>query len=255
MGWGLGCTSIPLFAQNPSLRELSADRPDSTESPYTVPAGRWQLESSFFSLTTDKTGDTDIEAWAVGETNLKYGWSPRSDIQLVLSPWLSIREETPAGLSESEGFGDMELRLKWNLWGNDQGATAAGLLPYLKIPAGADEVSHEEWEGGLIVPFAWQVQRRFSVGLQSEIARNFDPGAGFYWAFSYTAVLGFDITTDIGAYLEYAATISKLPYESLASGGVTYQANDNLQFDLGALVGLNNPSPDLTVFSGVTVRF
>jgi hypothetical protein len=36
---------------------------------------------------------------------------------------------------------------------------------------------------------------------------------------------------------------------------VTYQVNENLQFDVGGLIGLNNPSADLAVFSGVTVRF
>ena len=32
----------------------------------------------------------------------------------------------------AEGFGDMEIRLKHNLWGNDEGATALALMPFIK---------------------------------------------------------------------------------------------------------------------------
>ena len=59
------------------------------------------------------------------------------------------------------------------------------------------------------------------------------------------------ITEQLGLYLEYAGTVRELPYKSLASAGITGQANDNLQFDVGGLLGLNNPSQDLSVFSGV----
>jgi len=252
---GLGLFPLLLGAVPDSApRDLSADRPDSTESPITVPQGMWQIESSFFSFTKDDTGGTDLESWVLGETNIKYGLTPRSDLQLVLAPHVHERERTAMGLTEAEGIGDLIVRFKWNLWGNDEGATAGGLLPYVKIPTGG-EVSNDEWEGGLIVPFGWQFAENYSLGLQVEVAQNFDEGAGNYWAFSYTAVLGAAVTEQLGVYLEYVGTISELPYESLASAGVTFQVNDDLQFDLGGLLGLNNPSEDFTVFSGLTFRF
>lgn len=241
-------------AQEPTPRALSADRPDSTESPFTVPLGLWQVESSFFSFTSDQTGDTDFEGWVLGETNLKFGLTSSSDLQLVVSPWVYERERTAAGLTEAEGIGDVELRFKQNLWGNDGGATAVGLLPYLKIPTGTD-VSNDQWEGGLIVPFAVEISENVGLGLQGELARNFDDGAGHYWALSYTAVLGVALTNQLGLFVEYVGTASELPYQSLLSAGLTYQINDDLLFDVGGLIGLNNPSPDLTVFSGVTARF
>jgi hypothetical protein len=252
----LALLSAPAFALTPpqSHRELSADRPGSTEAPFTVPHGMWQIESSFFSFSKDDTGGTDFESWVVGEANVKFGLTDHSDLQLVLTPYVYERERSAMGLTDVEGIGDVELRFKHNLWGNDGGATAAGLLPYVKIPTSTD-VSNDEWEGGLIVPFAWDFAENLGLGLQAEVARNFEDGAGHYWALSYTAVLGISITEQLGLYLEYAGTVSELPYESLASAGITYQVNDNLQFDVGGLLGLNNPSQDLSVFSGVTVRF
>ena len=67
--------------------------------------------------------------------------------------------------------------------------------------------------------------------------------------------LGAALTDELGVFVEYVGAVSELPYESLASVGATFQATEHLQFDVGALIGLNNPSDDLTVFSGITVRF
>jgi hypothetical protein len=39
-----------------SMRELSPDRPDKTESPYTVDAGHLQLEMDFANCTWDEDG-------------------------------------------------------------------------------------------------------------------------------------------------------------------------------------------------------
>lgn len=39
----------PLAAVEP-VREMSTDRPDTTESPYSVPAGMFQIKASFFEM-------------------------------------------------------------------------------------------------------------------------------------------------------------------------------------------------------------
>ena len=45
------------------MRELSPDRPDQTESAYTVDAGHYQLEMDFVNFTYDKTDGTTTKAW------------------------------------------------------------------------------------------------------------------------------------------------------------------------------------------------
>src|SRR4051794_28712490 len=56
-------------AENPPLREMSTDRPDTTESPITVDAGHFQVEVDAVSMTRDQ-GVTDT---AVAAMNLKLG--------------------------------------------------------------------------------------------------------------------------------------------------------------------------------------
>ncbi len=122
-----------LFRPTPTalLRELSTDRPDKTESPYTVDAGHFQIEAdlvnfSFDSYNGDPT-DPRIESWSFANMNIKAGLLNNVDLQLVVSTFNYVRtEDRDLDLvEESSGFGDVITRLKINLWGNDGGSSPA----------------------------------------------------------------------------------------------------------------------------------
>src|SRR4051794_2985518 len=59
------------------MRELSADRPDKTESPYTVDAGHFQLETDLANYTHDHqtSGNEDVrlDAFQFANNNFKIG--------------------------------------------------------------------------------------------------------------------------------------------------------------------------------------
>src|SRR5208282_2636340 len=55
------------------MRELTPDRPDKTESPYTVDAGHFQLEMDFANYTYNDSGGTTTRAWNVAPFNIKAG--------------------------------------------------------------------------------------------------------------------------------------------------------------------------------------
>src|ERR1051325_4961086 len=59
------------------MRELSADRPDKTDSAFTVDAGHFQLEMDFVSFTYDRYNlehrDARFTAWEAAPLNLKIG--------------------------------------------------------------------------------------------------------------------------------------------------------------------------------------
>src|SRR5688572_22153900 len=151
-----------LFNSTPPslMREMSTDRPDTTESPFTVDAGHVQAELSFAEWTRD--GDSD--ELAVLPTNLKLGLLNNVDLQLVVSPYL--RQED---VEDTSGFGDTQLRLKVNLWGNDGGSrTALAVMPYLSFPTGDDDLSANKVEGGVIVPFAVELAEGWGLGVMGE---------------------------------------------------------------------------------------
>ena len=249
--WGLG---MGLAAGESVLRDLEADRPDATESPVTVDAGHFQVETGLLAWGRNRDGGVRSEWWSAGETNLKYGLNECMDLQLVLSPWVQERERG-AVVSDAEGFGDMELRLKWNLWGNDGGETALAVMPYVKVPV-FTAVSNDHWEGGVIVPLAWRTGETWSVAFQVEGAWVYDEDDGdMDVELSHTAVVGADLGERLGGYLEYLGVAGDHDYEAYLSGGLTWALSDFRQLDIGAVAGLNDAAEDLTVFSGITMKF
>src|SRR6185295_7327560 len=86
-------SSYNLFHPTPRslLRELTTDRPDKTESPYTVDAGHFQLEMDLVAYTydryTDPAGGPRTESWAIAPFNIKAGLLNNVDLQLVVGTY------------------------------------------------------------------------------------------------------------------------------------------------------------------------
>ena len=230
------------------MRELSPDRPDTTESPITLDAGHFAMEVSWFDWSRDGGDD----AFTILSSNLKLGLFNDVDIQAVFNVYTW---EDLADGSNAEGFGDVQVRLKYNLWGNDSGETALALFPYVQIPTGA-ELSNGEWEGGLIIPFSVTLTDSLSLGLMAEFDAVYDDTEGEYeLVFLHSAVLGISLTERWGTFVEYFGIAGDASYQPHASGGFTFTVNENLILDCGVRVGLSSDSEDLGVFTGFTKRF
>jgi len=244
------------------MRPMSADRPDATESPITVDAGHMQIEMSFIDITHDDEDGVKVDAWTVFDTNVKIGLLNNVDIQFVFGAY--NKEQTdPDGLSSEtlDGFGDLQLRLKINLWGNDPRdghKTAFGIMPFIKIPTGT-EVSNDKVEGGFIVMLGWDVAETWGLGFQIEIDFVYDSTDDDYDAeLLHTVVLGFDVVGSLGAYVEYVGVASSdtdSDYKAIFSGGLTYALTEDVVFDVGTQVGLSDDADDVGVFTGVTLRY
>ena len=241
------------------MRELSTDRPDTTESPYTVDAGHVQVELSFLEYTRDDGGD-DFEEFTVLPANIKVGLLNHVDLQLVVTPF--IRQELDADDGEDDedvsGFGDAQLRLKVNLWGNDGGPTAMAFMPFIQFPTGDDEVGTDHAEGGVILPLAIELPAGFGLGLMAEVdfVRNEDDD-GYDVDFVHTATIGRDLVGALAGYIEYIGvepSADDADYIAVLGAGLTYGLSDDVQLDAGVNVGLTDSADDLGVFAGLTFR-
>lgn len=240
---------------NPTPRELwrpmSADRPDFTESPFTVDPGAVQLEVSF----VDYTKNGQEEAWTVAPANLKIGLLNNVALQIVLEPY--VREDD--GTETKDGFGDTQFRLKINLWGNDGGETAFGIMPFIKVPTASNDLGNDHVEGGLIFPFATDLGEGIGLGLMFEADFVYDEADDDYdTEFFATGVLGFDITDALGLYVEGIGITSTDPdvdFRVILGVGATYGLTENIVLDVGVNLGLTGNADDVNLFSGLTVRF
>ncbi|MCP4835228.1 MAG: transporter [Phycisphaera sp.] len=232
-------------------RPLSADRPDFTESPITVDAGVVQVELSFIDYARD--GDRNVSS--VAPANLKVGLLNDVDLQFVFDPYVASDD----GMSTSRGFGDIQFRMKINLWGNDGGATAFAFMPFITIPTGADGISSDHVEGGLIFPFAMDLTDCVGLGLMGETDFVFDEeDDGYDVDFVGTGVLGLEVSEQLGLYVEgigIASTDSDVEFRGILGAGVTYSITDDVVLDAGVNIGLVGEGDDVNIFTGITVRF
>lgn len=259
---GASKSGYHLFRATPNdlLRDLSTDRPDLTESPYTVDAGHVQLEMDLVAYSRDEEGDSRAESWGVAPINLKFGLTPSADLQIVVE---THRRDRATDLVTGErfdasGFGDVTLRLKRNLWGNDAGATAFALMPFVKLPTADDAIGNGAVEGGLIVPLAVGLPSDFGLGLMGEVDWLEDgDGDGHHAEWIGTATVGRDVAGPFGAFVEIAAaarperegnTIATLDI------GVTAALSSNAQLDGGVLLGVSDDADDRAFFLGLSLR-
>lgn len=244
------------------LRELSTDRPDLTESPYSVDAGWWQLEMDVVAFTRDhdKSDGNNLtgNALSVANINLKFGLTAKIDLQTGVESYNRVKVKANAsGLEEhSSGFGDITSRLKINLWGNDGGRSAFALMPFIKWPTNQNGLGNKSVEGGLILPYAHDLPGGWGMGLMTEfdIVRN-DADAGYNVNWLNTITVSHDLTEKLGFYLELTNLTTRGPTLATFDCGLTYGFSKQIQLDLGANIALTAAADDLTVFAGLSMRF
>lgn len=238
--------ALPTFAAD--LRPLSTDRPDTTESPKTVDAGHFQFEMELGSWTRNG-GD---QSFSLGEVNAKIGLDDATDIQLVL-PFYT---RTSSG---GEGFGDVEIRVKRNLWGNDSGATALAVMPFVKLPTANGSLGNGEFEGGLIVPFGFEAPAGWACAVMAEADLLADEdGSGHHVSFLTSATASHGITTNTAMFLELVSILSAesgSDLEAYFNTGITWAVNPTSQVDFGVRTGLTDVADDVTPFIGFSTKW
>ena len=246
------------------MRELSTDRPDQTESPYTVDAGHFQVEMDFVNATFDRDqsggGDVRTEIWEIAPLNLKVGLLNNVDLQFVLESHVRSRVEDRVAntVDEASGFGDVQTRLKINLWGNDGGKTAFAVMPFVKWPLPQSSLRNGQTEGGVILPLAVELPHGWGLGVMTEFDFVRDDGGGVDTEYFNTLTFGHDIAGNLGGYVEFAALVtpeSHSGWQGQVALGFTYGFDENTQLDFGCNFGVTRAAPDFNPFIGLSRRF
>ena len=244
-------------------REMSTDRPDKTESPYTVPKGMVQLESDLAALTYDKHNaeSATLESWTFGSLNAKFGLAENVDIQVVFDGYLNeqVKDRTTGTSLRRDGVGDLTTRLKINLWGNDGGTTALALMPFVKAPTASHGLGNDEVEGGLIIPLAVELPGGWGMGVMTEFdVTASEDGGGHHAEFVNSVTFGHDLTERLGFYAEFWSLISAQDgpaWQGTVDVGLTFALNDSIQLDAGCNFGVTESAEDVHPFVGLSYRF
>ncbi len=246
------------------LREMNTDRPDKTESPITVDAGHFQVEMDFVTYSYDKHNaardGTIVRTWSVAPVNFKVGLRNDVDLQFVVQPHTYVHTSDPAaGVSRQRGFNDLLTRVKWNLWGNDGGDTALGLMPYVKWPVNQNQLGNHSVEGGLILPLAVELPAGWSMGLMTQFDTIRDTtSSGYHPEFVNSVTFGHDLVGKLGGYAEFFSSVSAergSSWTGTVDLGLTYALTKNAQLDAGINIGVTRAADDFAPFVGLSLRF
>ena len=246
------------------MRELVTDRPDQTESPYTVDAGHFQIEMDFATATFDDNNsagmDSELREWSIAPVNLKVGLLNNVDLQFVLDTYVHSRAEDHIArtATTASGFGDFTTRLKINFWGNDGGKTAFGMMPFVKWPLPSLDLRNGKTEGGIIFPIAVALPNGWDMGAMTEFDFNHDAAStGYHAEFINSVTFGHKIVGKLSGYGEFFSNVSTEGSSWIGEidFGLTYALGDNIQLDGGCNIGLTNAAEDFKAFSGISLRF
>ncbi len=260
-------SSYHLFKPVPRelMREMSTDRPDKTESAYTVDAGHFQVEADLLNYSYDRHNTardhTVSESLAIAPFNFKIGLCNNSDLQFVVPTYniARMRDRRTRARETENGFGDFIVRNKINLWGNDAGTTAFALMPYVKFPTASKNLGNDAYEGGLIAPLAVALPAGWGMGLMTQVDFNEDgDGSGHHPEFVNTVTFSHDIVGSLAGYVEFFSSVSTdddADWVGTVDVGLTYGLTENIQLDAGVNIGVTRSADDWNPFVGISWRF
>jgi hypothetical protein len=259
-------SGFTLFNPTPDadLRSLCTDRPTKSTAPCTVDAGRWQVEADVYNFTTQTSDGVTTTTQLFTNPTLKLGITNTLDFELNIAPYeqVQIHDSVAATKVTAGGVGDLFLKAKWNLIGDDGGEFAAAILPYVKVPTAGHVIGNGEVEGGVIAPLQWNLPANFQLAVVPELDALADAvGSGHHANTSLDLALSYPVSKEITLAGEVwgdmnfdpAGTVSQASFDL----GVAWipAKSPTVQLDGGVNLGLNRATPGVQAYVGVSHRF
>jgi hypothetical protein len=250
---------------HPTPRDLLRDINALYNGPYTVDAGHVQLEivPVLFAYDCNAPGGAPVTTkfLSLGGSTLRLGLLNNWDIGATFAPrWeLRTRNRVTGERTTQQGIGDLTLRTKLNLYGNDGGPRAFGLTGFIKLPTNQDNLGNRHVEGGMGLPVALELPKGWWLGITPEFQWFHDfYGDGHHFNFASTAFLWHSIAGNLSGYVEFYDWVSAerdVPWVGTVNVGLTYIVNKYIQLDAGAYIGVTRSANDITPFLGIAFRY
>jgi hypothetical protein len=243
-------------------RPYNTDRPSKTDSPFTIDAGVFQIESDMANWQLDYENGVRTRTWIIpGNTNFKLGLTNWMDFQIVPQFYVNTRTSGPAfgKAVEHDGFGDTTVRLKINLLGNDGGKLVIGFVSSLKIPTNTGDTGNHVWEPGVGLPVNYSLPWGLTLFGQTRIDILDQPGSSKMRVQWQNPIgLSRTIVGNLSGYVEFYDAVStgrNQQWIGTFDTGLIYQVTPNFSVDVNSFFGLTRSAPDYNVFTGFGYRF
>ncbi len=235
------------------IEKIDTDRPDQTESPFTLPKKWVQFEMGVLKQS-DKYDSHSSRDFSFQHPSLlsKYGVSKCTELRLI-TEYASEKYKITTGYSKPGGISSVQLGGKVNFFDEKGIRPKTSLIAHYSF-ASLRTFYYDSIDGA---NFRFTMQHTLSkkIGLGYNIGMQWDR-FGSTPAFIYTFAPGFNISEKWYAYIEAFGFIWKddTPEHSI-DGGVAYYVNDNFKLDISGGFGINKKAPDNYFAIGASFRF
>ena len=255
--------AAPALAQDAALRDFCADRPGKGTPTCILDQGHVQLEVGLFDGARQRDDGFKYESWGYGDTFVRYGLTPLTEIQFGITPYVSEEvTDRATGLREKvDGTSDISIGLRHSLANPDGSGLSVAVAGFVGLPTGSDAVRADGIEGGIVVPVSVPLNDDWGLSLSPEVDIVRDgSGEGSHAAYTMVAGVG-------RSYGQWALGAEVwVSHDDDPDGSSTQSTFDltavwsppfmaDAQLDFGLNFGLNDESPDVEFGVGVARRF
>jgi hypothetical protein len=245
------------------MRKFAPDRPTKGFSVRTIDAGHFEIETDLVNYTTSNSPGGTTHSLEALDPTLKLGLTNWMDFEVQFNGLQyseSFDGTSPFSFQNNTGFGDVFLRAKMNLLGNDSGPVGFALIPYVKLPSSTPLISNGATEGGLIAPLALRPDD-FIVTLMTEVddlksATSNNRYANFVNLVSVShGVPGIEgVNAMVELFSSVGADSGTAPIYTL-DFGMNFRLSQHVILDVGLNLGLNSAAPKAQIYTGISARF
>ena len=245
-----------------ALRALATDRPDKSTTPYTVDAGHFQFETDLFGVSYDgySPAGTRTREFFTADPVLKLGVTNFADVEVALGGYQNyhVQSRDGAPAQSFDGFGDVLLRTKVNLLGNDGGKLVVAVEPFFKVPTATRGLGNGAGEFGLTVPVQYPLPYRWTLLAVTEFDDFKNPlDTGRHAGFTNLINLSRPLTAKLSVEVEFWSQVQAAHVASqyTLDLALQYLLSPNTQIDGATYLGLNKAAPDFVGYIGLSQRF
>ena len=250
-------------APDSAERDLCTDRPTKSTGPCTVDAGHFQLETDLFNATFDRSGGQNTETYLYTNPTLKLGVTNTVDVELNLVPFEEVdAKDRASGVKmHASGVGDLFVRVKINLIGPEGGDFQLAISPFIKVPTASAGLGNSAVEAGVIIPMQIALPLNWSLTIDPEVdglknAADNGRHVNISGLLSFSHPVG-SVTASVEVWSDVNFDpLGTVRQYSLDLGAAWIPpSHKTFQLDGGVNIGLNNVTPGVQAYVGVSQRF
>ena len=232
------------------IEKIDTDRPDQTESAFTIPKNWFQFEMGFNS---QRNNSNDKEFFAPTLLS-KYGISKKVELRVITTQRITSSKFSSNNTDKENGWDPVEIGAKISFCEEKGLLPKTSLIFHFALP----RMASKNFRADKLAP-------NFRFTMQNSLSKNAALGynLGAEWdGFSntptwiYTFAPGFNLSEKFYGYLEAFGFISKTekPQHSL-DAGIAYYVNNNFKIDFSGGPGISKEAPDAYIAFGFSIRF